>query len=199
MTPIFGKVTQHSADIDQRKCLKHCHASNGYDCTTIGTTTTCPSVLWLAMEANQCEECMECCLALILLFSCICSQQQMPFYQQPNMVAAWPPYYDPNYTPYMNGFPSQQGFNGTPSFLDVSSCFPPSSLALFCFLFPFLSFAPLSPLLFLFPHTVLSPTLFVATSFSPLSSPPSHTHTHNAVVATMHIPNSCLILNTLCL
>ena len=79
--------------------------------------------------------------------SCVCSQQQMPFYQQPNMVAAWPPYYDPSYTPYMNGFPSQQGFNGTPSLLDVSSCFPPSSLALFCLLFslPFLR-TPLPPL-----------------------------------------------------
>lgn len=152
------------------------------------------------MEANQCEECMECCLALILLFSCVCSQQQMPFYQQPNMVAAWPPYYDPSYTPYMNGFPSQQGFNGTPSLLDVSSRFPPSSLALFCLLFslPFLR-TPLPPLPLPFSTFFLSPTLFVASSFSPLSSLPSHAHTHNTIVTTMRIPNSCLILNTLCL
>ena len=111
-------------------------------------------------------------LLLILCCFMFCLQQQMPFYQQPNMVAAWPPYYDPNYTPYMNGFPSQQGFNGTPSLLDSSLDFP----RFFSLSLPFVC-TPSSPLSFFSHHPFTCPfhpssllSLSLLLLFLPLSS-----------------------------
>ena len=121
---------------------------------------------------------------LILCCFMFCLQQQMPFYQQPNMVAAWPPYYDPNYTPYMNGFPSQQGFNGTPSLLDSPLDFP----RFFSLSLPFIC-TPSSPLSFLFftPSFLLS--FFLSLSSFPVLPHPYAQHNSDNNVHSRVISN----------